>query len=98
MEKLEKECLENYGPNTAIVYQLEPKNRKAFIMKLLTTGEEIKVFRYKFNNIIPDMLTKNFSIVVIEYVLDNLTNNFKLIITGVHRNVKFLPYLPPIFY
>ena len=93
MEKLETECLEKYGPNTAMIYQLDPKNKKAFLMKLLTTGEEMKVFRYKFNNIIPDMMTKNHTVVIIEYTIDK-----KMIIKEVHRNVKYLPFLPPLFY
>lgn len=85
LEKFDTNCKQMYGNRTCILYQINEDSFKVrFLDKELNTKEIIN--RNVFYKFIPDMITSNYTVVIIE----------KKEITTVHHPMQTNLFTPPL--
>lgn len=91
-KKYDEECIRRYGIKTCIVSQLYDD---IFELRLMDFSKSEIIYRKNLYSIIPEMLTNNYTVILIENFKDE---NLKVIpeITAVHMPVQAYLNTPPI--
>jgi hypothetical protein len=85
----DRECIDRYGPKTCILFQKANENYE--LRMLDNSMEYILIQKKHFFEIIPNLLSHKYTVVIVERCLEN-----KLEIKAIHLPVQSHLTIPPI--